>query len=862
MTRYFILVIAFFLINIVNAQYIYEEADNVEVIKNGETLEAPFTSGYNTVQFSEFDLNQDGIMDLLVYDRSQGQVRPYVNLGIQDSVAYEYKAEYASKFPKLRSWLLTADYNEDGKMDLFDGESGMQLWENKSTIADGLKFELIGDLKSLYNSTDNQTIKIASNSTSLPGLYDIDKDGDIDIFTINSSNGVTVEYHRNLAVERGNSSYLDFERRNNCWGDFYDNNGTFVLDDCDGVPPGGEIIDPNTQNENELKLDKAPTKPKEPKSKHGISSMITPIDIDGNGSTDLIISDIDNYKTALLLNEDSIAPYVDSRIFKAIDSFPNYDISIDLLYPAVFFMDLNNDGKKDMVASPNTVETFAGFNLAVDDIYYYKNISTDQSIRLELQQKKFLIGQTLDFGLSAYPVFFDYNKDGLMDLVVGNDGYILIEESSNKIVGRLELFKNIGTATTPKFELVDSNYLDIPSKALNLIPNGPPTRNIIPTFGDIDGDGDKDLLLGDIHDNIFFFEDTSSMGNEAAFKLHPTPYSGLNIDGLGQTNAPRLFDINGDEILDLLVSDRSPVVNYYLNFGTKTNPIFNIKLDSIIFQANSVFRYYFEDQPNLDLFKVGDSVSVNNGNDPNNNTFVMLIITSINKQENYIECRNTIGSPPAVDSKYNETNTDAYLTFFDRSWGNLSESLTFLSTPMPYPYRENGKIELLLGSSTGQVHFYNNIENSTNPKDTFELYDENYLPNYGWYSYIDGADITNDGMIDLVIGSFSGGIKLLIAQRGVGIDEINSSSSSSNESFFTLFPNPATSYINVVVKSEQQNLNRFYLRDMSGKLIKKATFNTKTTKVDLEGLPQGIYVITIQNENFSETQKVSITTGF
>lgn len=835
----------------VQAQNVYEESDKtIEVIKNGQPLEAPFTGGFNAAQFCEMDLDQDGTMDLIVYDRSRGQVRPYINLGIRDSVAYRYEPQYANKFPLLRSWLLTADYNNDGKMDLFDGEAGIQLWENKSD-ANGLKFELIGDLKTLYN-TGAKPINIPSNSSSLPAIYDIDNDGDIDIFNINPNLGETVDYHRNLAVERGDASYIDFERRNSCWGDFSDDNGTLVLDDCNGTPPGGELSD--TTNQSGQQNDHKQPQDNEKDLKHGVSASLTAVDIDGNGSMDLIMSELDSYQSKLLLNEDSISPFVDSRIFSVERFFPNYDSPIESLFPAVFFIDVNNDGKKDMIAGSNTLETFIGFSITSDDIYYYENISTDNSIRLSLQQKNFLLENTLDFGIAAHPVFFDYNKDGLFDLVIGNDGHVDVE--NNSITGRLELLENIGTKSSPKFELINSNYLDLPSLKLNIASNIA-GRNYIPTFGDIDGDGDQDMLLGEALDNVFLFEDTSVNGQPAAFKFHPGPFSGLNIRGLGRTNAPVLYDINGDNVLDLIVSDGHPDVNYFLNFGSATNPVFNIRLDSIIFQGNRTYRYYLEDQINFNLLKIGDSLAVNNASNPDNGIGVRLNITALNPTENYIECKNLVFFEP-VDARYNEVNTDAYLTFFDRRWGNFRYRFKNFSNPRIFPYEENGQTQLVVATGNGEVHFFNNIPTTLNPRDTFELFEEGYITNHGFQAFVHGADINDDGLIDLVIGNQAGGIKILIAQYGVGFNELVLRQDAKEESFFDLYPNPANTYVNVALKNNNSMSTNYTLKDINGRLIKQGVFMGSQLSLNTESLPNGVYLIAIEQAAFLETKQLVI----
>ena len=66
-------------------------------------------------------------------------------------------------------------------------------------------------------------------------------------------------------------------------------------------------------------------------------------------------------------------------------------------------------------------------------------------------QKNFLQDNTLDFGAGAYPLFYDYNSDGLLDIICGNFGYF----NSGDNVGQLAVLKNTGNLNQATFTLVD-----------------------------------------------------------------------------------------------------------------------------------------------------------------------------------------------------------------------------------------------------------------------------------------------------------------------------------------------------------------------------------------------------------------------
>lgn len=102
----------------------------------------------------------------------------------------------------------------------------------------------------------------------------------------------------------------------------------------------------------------------------------------------------------------------------------------------------------------------------------------------------------LDFGSTSNPVFVDYNQDGLVDLLIGTEGII---DQTHKQVPSLILFKNTGTSTQPQYTLIDSNYLNF----RKYITGSLPPSSFAPSFGDMDNDGDLDMLVGEYYGSFF-----------------------------------------------------------------------------------------------------------------------------------------------------------------------------------------------------------------------------------------------------------------------------------------------------------------------------------------------------------------------
>ena len=83
-------------------------------------MKNPWCGGMNSCQFSQIDLNGDGIMDLFVYDRNSNRVLTFLNEStIPDSINYVYAPQYEGLFPPIQqnTWARLYDYNNDGKPD-------------------------------------------------------------------------------------------------------------------------------------------------------------------------------------------------------------------------------------------------------------------------------------------------------------------------------------------------------------------------------------------------------------------------------------------------------------------------------------------------------------------------------------------------------------------------------------------------------------------------------------------------------------------------------------------------------------------------------------------------------------------------
>lgn len=111
-------------------------------------------------------------------------------------------------------------------------------------------------------------------------------------------------------------------------------------------------------------------------------------------------------------------------------------------------------------------------------------------------------------------------------------------------MGKLALYENTGTVTDPEFTLITRDLAGI--SAFNF-------TSLVPTFGDLDNDGDKDMLLGESDGFVHFFKNIGPPDGPAQFILFAANYQGIDP---GANAAPQLIDITGDELPDLIIGEK------------------------------------------------------------------------------------------------------------------------------------------------------------------------------------------------------------------------------------------------------------------------------------------------------------------
>jgi len=184
---------------------------------------------------------------------------------------------------------------------------------------------------------------------------------------------------------------------------------------------------------------------------------------------------------------------------------------------------------------------------------------------------------TIDVGANSAPVVVDWNEDGLLDLLIGN------ELTSQGI----RLYLNSGTTTNPV--LTTWTYIQSSGSDIN-------RYRCCPQVYDLNLDGKKDLIMGENNAQIYYYENTGTNAAPAFSGFEAVQSDGSPIDLYYGT---RLWvnDWNEDGLPDLLVSDFDGYVYQYYSIPTGVG-------DQATWSIESGFAFTIAGNPTTGAFAV------------------------------------------------------------------------------------------------------------------------------------------------------------------------------------------------------------------------------------------------------------------
>ncbi|MCY2995097.1 MAG: FG-GAP-like repeat-containing protein [Planctomycetota bacterium] len=276
----------------------------------------------------------------------------------------------------------------------------------------------------------------------------------------------------------------------------------------------------------------------------GSYSVPSLADWNGDGLLDLIVGE----KTAA--GEGKLRIYLNSgtnpapvyHSFLVAQSSTGGDLSVSAsgclgVFPRVF--DWNRDGRQDLVLglADGTVLVALNENTVADPRF---------GVPLSVQVGPTGAKTAVDVGDRATLAIVDWNDDGWFDLVLGG------------LDGKVHVLINAASAGLPDFR-TDTLLLDGTSTL-----TAPSGRSAVAVV-DLNGDGRKDLVLGNTDGQLLFFANVGTDATPlfAGSELLQADHAAVDLAGSARSR-PFVDDVNKDGVPDLLVGAADGLVRLYL----------------------------------------------------------------------------------------------------------------------------------------------------------------------------------------------------------------------------------------------------------------------------------------------------------
>ena len=404
------------------------------------------------------------------------------------------------------------------------------------------------------------------------------------------------------------------------------------------------------------------------------------------------------------------------------------------------------------------------------------------------------------------PVMLHLYSDTIKDMLVSPLDLSFTKSENKESVW---LYRNRGTISHPDFVLQSKSFLQE-----TMLDFG---SGAYPVWGDVDGDGLTDLLVGNYgyYDsaistsyNLTCYYSSSvaylrniGTGTHPAFQLITEDLFNLRSKGY-LALYPAIGDVNGDGKADILIATHEGEILYFKNTGEDDMEYDTcVKLDLQLNQYSSIALY-----------------DVNKDNRPD------------------IIAGNKSGTIDWYEADVISNKPQWHL--HTEKWGginvrNMEESY------FGYAAVSICDSHLIVGSESGKISLYTIIDG--------EPYQESAQLYYQWmqtgYYIQEGvrvaasmADINQDGYPDMLAGNFSGGLTYYSGcpynKLPVGIRNTEANKR------IILYPNPVKDLLHI---NDAYEIRQMEIYDVCGRQVK--SINNPQTDMDMSNLNAGIYIV-------------------
>jgi len=452
------------------------------------------------------------------------------------------------------------------------------------------------------------------------------------------------------------------------------------------------------------------------------------------------------------------------------------NISFQLIDTA--FSSFKNGGDSALLTGLNNTPAFADIDNDNDYDYFFGALSG----KVEFHRN---IGDSINYSFEFVTDFYDSVyafPAGPVPSSESRHGYSNISFADHDNDNDLDLFfgdifnpnayffQNDGTADSSDLNLISEDFPNVNTSGFNHL-----------VFSDLDGDSDKDMVLGVAQsaqlNNLWILR------NQSGTYVEETRNLITQID-IGSQSMPALADLDADGDIDMLVGGSSGQLKYYQNVGTPENPSFNKVTDAFggidvgSFSAPALIDW--DNDIDLDLLVGNINGRIEHWrNDGDSTNFIATLVTNqlsgIKVDQLAVPVPVDWDNDGLIDLVVGEWDFNGFANvLLYENTGTLGNPVLTLVTnrlikreqmdftiPIVYDWDLDGKKDLIIGGKYVGLTLYNNTAAGGQFPDSLTLIKSAaVIPgnDAGQCLSMAFSDIDNDGDKDVFVGEEFGGV--------------------------------------------------------------------------------------------------------